>query len=270
MTRRSDVESTARPEIPSENIPMNRLEEKVALVTGAASGIGRATAIRLSAEGAKVFITDVNEAGLAETADAIRKADGYAALRSCDISDSAACEASVGAAVAEFGRLDVLCNVAGIGIYGHASDLSDEQWSRVLGVNLSGTFFMSRAALTPLLETKGNIVNVASTAGLVGIAYAAAYCASKGGVVQLTRSMAVEFAHRGLRVNCVCPGGVDTPLARGFEVPEGGRPELLSRMALVREVGQPEEIAAAIAYLASPEARYVNGAAFAIDGGQVA
>jgi meso-butanediol dehydrogenase/(S,S)-butanediol dehydrogenase/diacetyl reductase len=217
-----------------------------------------------------VFCSDVNGVGLSETIDAIRKTGGQASGRACDISSADACDESVAAAISEFGKLDVLCNVAGIGIYGHATGLTTEQWSAVIAVNLSGTFYMSRAALPHLLETRGNIVNVASTAGLVGIAYAAAYCASKGGVVQLTKSMAVEFAHRNVRVNCVCPGGVDTPLAREFKVPEGGRPDLLARMTLVPKVGKPAEIATAIAYLASEDARYVNGAAFAIDGGQVA
>jgi len=249
---------------------MSRFEDKVALVTGAASGIGRATAERLAAEKAAVFCSDVNGIGLSETIDAIRKAGGRVSGKTCDISSTDACDESVAAAVEEFGQLDVLCNVAGVGVYGHATELTTEQWSSAIGVNLSGTFFMSRAALPHLLETEGNIVNVASTAGLVGIAYAAAYCASKGGVIALTKSMAVEFAHRNVRINCVCPGGVDTPLSRAFKTPEGGRPELFARMMLVPKVGSPAEIATAIAYLASDEAGYVNGAAFPIDGGQVA
>jgi meso-butanediol dehydrogenase/(S,S)-butanediol dehydrogenase/diacetyl reductase len=249
---------------------MNRFEGRVALVTGAASGIGRAAAERLGDEGASVLCADVAEAGLAETVESIAKAGGRAVARSCDVARSRDCDAAVAATVSEFGRLDLLCNVAGIGVYGHATELSDEDWNRVLAINLSGPFFMSRAALPHLIETGGNIVNVASAAGLMGIAYAAAYCASKGGVVQLTKSMAVEFAHTGVRVNCVCPGGVDTPLARGFRPPEGANPRLLARMSLVPKVGSPAEIAAAIAYLASDEAAYVNGAAFAIDGGQVA
>jgi NAD(P)-dependent dehydrogenase (short-subunit alcohol dehydrogenase family) len=249
---------------------MTRFEGKAVLVTGAASGIGRATAERLAAEGAHVLCTDLNGDGLEQACDAIRKAGGRACARVLDVSDAEACRAAVAAAIAELGRLDALCNVAGIGIHGHAADLTAEQWNRVIGVNLSGTFFMSQAALPHLLETRGAIVNVASSAGLVGIAYSAAYCASKGGVVLLTRSMAVEFAHRGLRVNCVCPGGVDTPLTRAFRPPEGARRELLMRMALVPVLAAPGEIAGAVAYLASDEARYVNGAALAIDGGQTA
>ena len=250
---------------------MGRFDDKAALVTGAASGIGRASALRLAAEGARVWLADIDAGALAATAEAVRAAGGTAATGVLDVRDPAACRAAVDAAVASLGRLDALCNVAGIGVYDHATHISVDDWNRVIAVNLSGTFFMSQAALPHLLETKGNIVNLASSAGVTGVAYASAYCASKGGVVLLTRSLAVEFAHRGVRVNCVCPGGVDTPLTRAFRAPADSRLELLARMSsLSGRMAKAEEIAAAVAYLASDEARYVTGAVFSIDGGQTA
>jgi meso-butanediol dehydrogenase/(S,S)-butanediol dehydrogenase/diacetyl reductase len=213
---------------------------------------------------------DQNLAGAQDASEAIRAAGGSALAIACDVSDADACSGAVANAVQELGRLDGLCNIAGISMQGHATELTTEQWKRVIDVNLSGTFFMCRAVIPHLLETRGNIVNMASSAGLVGIAYSAGYCASKGGVVLLTRALAVEFALRGLRVNCVCPGGVDTALTRGVRFPADAEPRLLGRMMLAPQIAKPEDIAGAIAYLASDEARNVNGAALAIDGGQVA
>ena len=247
-----------------------RYAGKTVLVTGAASGIGRAAAERLAAEGARVLCADLNEAAVKEAADAIQKAGGDAIAGTCDVSDPEACRSIVADAVTAFGHLDVLCNVAGVGLHEHATRIAVEQWNRVIAVNLSGTFFTCQAAIPHLLETQGNIVNMASSAGLMGVAYTSAYAASKGGVVMLTKELAVEYGRRGLRVNCVCPGGVNTPLARGFAPPEDADQHLLRRMTLVPRLADPSEIAAAIAYLASDEARYVNGAAFSIDGGQVA
>jgi len=246
------------------------MRDKVALVTGAASGIGRATAQRLAAEGARVFCCDVAAEGCGETAAEICSSGGNATALACDVTRSEDCNAAVSRSVDAAGRLDVLANVAGIGLYRHATDYSDDEWRRVIDVNLTGTYFMCRAAIPHLLEAGGNIVNVASAAGLAGTPYGTAYSASKGGVVMLTKSLAIELGRRGIRSNCVCPGGVDTPLLRGYAVPGGVEPELMARMQFLPTLGQPEEIAALIAYLASDEARYVNGAAFSIDGGQVA
>ena len=248
---------------------MRRFEGKVALVTGAASGIGRATALRLATEGARVMCADISDAGLQETVAAIQESGGETRAQRCDVSDHAAAAATVAHSVETYGGLDVLCNIAGMGTFQHTAAVTPEQWNRVLAVNLSGTFFMSQAALPHLLERRGAIVNMASSAGVIGQAYCAAYCASKGGVVLLTKAMAVEFARRGLRVNCVCPGGIDTPLAAGFKPPEGADMELIRRLALVSQKATPAEVAAAVAYLASDEARYVNGAALSIDGGMV-
>ena len=248
-----------------------RLKGRRALITGGASGIGRASASRLAAEGAAVFLADVNEAGAKETASAIRAEGGTAHAGHCDVSDSASCANTVGEAVAALGGLDILCNIAGVLHYSVSSECADVEWERVIGVNLTGTFFMTRAALPHLLEKHCAIVNLASAAGLQAVPYAAAYCASKGGVVMLTKSLAIEHAKTGPRVNCICPGGVMTPLVANFELPKGADSRLFSHISPRMEtIGQPEEIAAMVAYLASPETRFVTGAAFTIDGGQVA
>lgn len=245
----------------------NGFEGSVALVTGAASGIGRATAEAFAKRGARVACADIREDELAETVRAIEKSGGEALAMGLDVADSAAATAAVERCAEQWGGLHVLANVAGVLKLDHAHRLSDDDWNRVLGINLGGTFFMSRAAIPHLLAQRGCIVNVASLAGLKGQAYGAAYCASKAGVVALTRVMAVEYATRGLRVNCVCPGGVDTPLISGFTPPDEFDPDLVNRLSLVSKITAPAEVAESILYLASPAARSINGVALPIDFG---
>lgn len=246
---------------------MRRFEGKVVMVTGAGSGIGRATARRFAAEGARVSASDINAKGLEETMGSLEGSGHHSQI--LDVSQSAACSAAVEATVAACGRLDVLCNVAGIAGAYRLDEISDALWERMLGINLSGPFFMARAAMPHLLQTRGNIVNIASTAALVGQVYNAPYCASKGGLNMLTKALAVEFAKQGVRVNAVCPGAVHTALTEGFRVPENPDLELFSRLSpLVQPMAEPEEIAAAVAYLASDEARFMTGESLTIDGAQ--
>lgn len=249
---------------------MNRFADKVALVTGAASGIGRATALRLACEGARVFATDINDAALAETVAAIEAGGGEAVAHRLDVADPAACRDAVAAAVARFGQLDVLCNVAGILQWGHVTDFSEADWNRIVAINLSSVFFLSQAAIPHLLATRGVIVNMASAAAVRGQAYTSSYCATKAAVVALTKSMAVEYAKRGLRVVALAPGGVKTPLATTETFQEDFDLTLIQKLMPLTEMAEPEEIAAAVAYLASAEARYVNGAILSIDGAQTA
>lgn len=246
---------------------MKRFEGKVALVTGAASGIGKATALRFGADGARVLCADRDASGAERTAAAIVEAGGAAKGRGCDVTSPADVTATVADVVETFGRLDFLANVAGIGFFRRATDTTDDDWNRMIGVNLTGPFLTSRAAIPHILKTKGAIVNTGSVAGLHSHPYSAAYCASKGGVVLLTKALAVEFARKELRINCVCPGGIETPLIGEFQLPEGVNPAVLARIMPYGRYGLPEEVAATIAFLCSDEAKYINGAALTVDGG---
>jgi meso-butanediol dehydrogenase/(S,S)-butanediol dehydrogenase/diacetyl reductase len=245
-----------------------RFENKVVLITGAASGIGRATAELFAEEGASVACSDIDEKGLAETVKNLEQSGTRTIAVRCNVADASDARESVERTVEELGGLDVLCNIAGTGSMNHTAEVTEEEWNKILGVNLSGTFFMSQAALPHLLEREGgSIVNIASLAGLIGQAYCAAYCASKAGVVSLTKVMAVEFVKRGLRVNCICPAAVVTPILAGFGAPEGADTALLGRLGIAPKVTMPEEVAEAVAFLASSAAASINGVALPIDFG---
>jgi NAD(P)-dependent dehydrogenase (short-subunit alcohol dehydrogenase family) len=246
---------------------MQRFTGKVALVTGAASGIGQATAIRLAEEGADVACFDVDAAGLAETAKRVTELGRRAQVFECDVSNEAAVEIAVKGAVEAFGKMDVLCNIAGILRADHTHELKLADWSRVLGVNLTGTFLMCRAAIPHLLATKGNIVNMSSTAALGSHPWMTAYAASKGGILSMTRSLSVEYVKQGLRVNAICPGGIRTPLHGQFRMPKDADVDLLKGAIPFVEYVGPEHIASAVAFIASDDGRYMNGAEIRLDGG---
>lgn len=233
---------------------MSRFAGKKVFLTGAASGIGKATAELFRKEGADLVAFD------------IAPADGVLRL---DVTDSEAARA----AVLEHGPFDVVLNIAGVAKLAHLADTTLDEWNRQIAINLTATFVICQAAMPGLVERKGNIVNMASVAGIRGQAYSAAYCASKAGVVMLTKSMALEFARRGVRVNCVAPGQVDTPLVTGIahDFPPNANNRLIERNMNILPPGQsaPEDIAEAVAYLASDAARTVTGATLTVDGGMI-
>lgn len=254
----------------ASNVAESSSKRRVAVVTGAASGIGWATAERLSADGDVVVCLDREVSGLD---DRVAGLVGEAIVQQCDVTDETSVDAAVAAVRERFGVVDLLANVAGVATAAQTADVAIDEWQRILDVNLTGTFLMTQRFLPLLSEGgTGSVVNVASVAGLRGWRYMAAYSASKGGVVALSRSLAVEFGGRGVRVNCVCPGGVDTPLAAGLPTVPDADPALLQRTQplITPAVAQPEEIAAAIAYLASPDARMMTGSVLVIDGGLLA
>jgi NAD(P)-dependent dehydrogenase (short-subunit alcohol dehydrogenase family) len=253
-----------------------QMEGRVALITGAGSGIGRAAAQRFAAEGCAVAVVDMVAAAAAETAGKIVAEGGRAISCPADITVDAEVRTAVDHAVEAFGSLDVLYNNAGVNSSGSVADATEEDWDRCFAVNAKGTFLCSRAAVEYLAASgSGAIVNQGSVAALVGVPRFAAYCAAKGAVVALTRSMAIDLAPRGIRVNAICPGTVFTPLmepmlrARGDGDMEVGLARTVVKYPIGR-LGTPEEIASAALFLASDQASFLTGSVLAADGGMTA
>lgn len=244
-------------------------EGKVALVTGASGGIGRASAIAFAQSGASVVVSDVNEAGGGETVAQIAAAGGNAVFQRCDVSNGAEVKALVARAVSEYGRLDFALNNAGINNLGD-DEYQDDVWARSMGINLTGVMMcMREEAEVMLKQGKGAIVNTASINGLVGNGAQPGYTASKHGVVGLTRHGALRWAQAGIRVNCVCPGVIETPMT----APLTANPEMkkiLDGMTPMGRMGKAEEIAAAVMWLCSDQASFVTGHPLVVDGGATA
>ena len=262
------------PEITSGRPTARRFEGKVCVVTGGASGIGRAVVLRLAAEGARVAVLDMDLAGARESLElAGGETTGLAA--EIDVRSSASVEAAADLVKGQLGNADVLVNNAGIEILGTIDEMAPDVWDEIMAVNLRGPYLTSRIFLPQLLARAAErgaaaVVHNASLMGLVSSAGLAAYCASKAGVVSLTRSMALDYAKQNLRVNCVCPGIIHTPMLERRFAMQPDREQAYrdtSRRPPVQYIGRPEDVAASIAYLASDEARFVTGSALTIDGG---
>ena len=248
---------------------MQRMTDKVALVTGAGSGIGGASARRLAAEGASVFCVDVNEEAAQVCAEEIVQNGGKANAHACDIASEEAVAECVNAVIATHGKLDTLVNMAGILRFDNAHEMTLPNWQKVLDVNLTGTFLLCKAVLPHLIETRGSIINAASTASLAGLPWGVAYSASKGGVLAMTRSIAVEYAKRGVRANCVCPGDIKTNMAANVTFPDDADFSLLTRISSLTGAKGPEVVAGVIAMLASDDGIHITGEYIRMDGGML-
>lgn len=247
-----------------------RLRDRVAIITGAGCGIGRATALLFTREGAKVVVADCDSEAGKQTVRLIRENKGEASFVKVDVSKASDAERMVRKAIDEYGRLDIVFNNAGIGgPLASIIDYSEADWDRVIAVNLKGVFLSSKYALPAMLKGgKGVIINNASIAGLVGVRHVAGYSASKGGVVQLTKTMALEYASGNIRVNCICPGLINTPILLGLG--EEAIRKLSTKGQPLGRLGEPEEIAQAALYLASDESSFITGTILAVDGGWTA
>ena len=247
-------------------------QDKVALVTGGSSGIGRATALAFAREGAKVAVADLNIVGGEETVSLIKSVGGEACFIEANMAEAASVEAMVKKAVETYGRLDCAHNNAGVeGALIRTAEYEEDQWDQVIRINLTGVWLCMKYEIPQMLQQgSGAIVNTASGAGLIGVKRMPAYVASKHGVVGLTKTAALEYAKSGIRVNAVCPGVIKTPMV---ERVTGGRPDILDKMIAAEPIGrsgQPEEIAEAVVWLCSDAASFVTGHAMAVDGGAVA
>ena len=249
------------------------LDGSSALVTGAGSGIGRATCLRLATEGARVLVTDLDEGAAAETARRVEAAGGVASSAGLDVREDL--DSVLPELVAErLGELDALVNNAGVGTAGSILETSDADWRLLFSVNVDGVLHCTRALLPGMLRRgRGRIVNVASVAGITGLTNRFAYCATKGAVVSMTRALALDFARTEIRVNCVCPGTIETPWVEGMAASAPDRERFFSEMRArqpVGRLGEADEVAAAIAFLCGPDAGFFTGSAVTVDGGLTA
>src|SRR5207244_958338 len=253
-----------------------RVKDKVSIITGAASGIGKATSLVFAREGAKVMCADVNAGGAEAVARQIADTGGEAESIKVDVSVEADVKNMISQTVARWGRLDILYNNAGIGYGMPVTQVPESEWDRLMGINLRGVFLGCKHAIPEMLKNGGGaIVNTASDAGLRGSAFLSAYCASKGGVVLLTKSLAAEWSGLGIRINCVCPGVIQTPILDPFiaqmQQTSGSTAEQLwqemGAMHPIGRVGQPDEVAKAVTFLACDEASFITGVALPVDGG---
>ena len=241
---------------------MKRFKNKVVLVTGAGSGIGRSTALRMDAEGAILIIIDINEDELIKTKSMLKNKESIAKV--LDISTLA----DVKKFFKGLNKLDALINVAGILRFDNSHEVQIDDWNKILDVNLTGTFFMCSYALPLLLKSKGAIVNVSSSAALGSHAWTAAYSASKGGISAFSKTLAVEYGMEGLNVNCVCPASIETPMSTNPDMPKDIDTRLLKKIMPIDGVNRsPDEIASTIAFLASEDAIHINGIDLRVDGG---
>jgi meso-butanediol dehydrogenase / (S,S)-butanediol dehydrogenase / diacetyl reductase len=240
---------------------------KVVIVTGAASGLGRATALAFTAAGATLVLADVQAEELEATCAQVRDAGGKVLCVPTDISDAAACQALAPRAVAEFGQLDAVCNVAGAFRFDHASGITPEVWDRIHGVNVRGPFFIIQGAMPHLIESAGAVVNVASASAFLGHAYLAHYASSKAALVNLTKSLAMEYINAPVRINAIAPGGINTAMTTGNGIPEGIDFALIGRYTPLRGSAEPEELTDLILMLAGPRGKPFHGACLNADRG---
>lgn len=240
---------------------------KAALVTGAAAGLGKATALRLARAGANVCLVDINADALEATANEIRALGVQAITQTIDLAMVENCRNAVNAAVQAFNRLDALCNVAAVFIPCHADQMSSADWDKTIAVNLSAPFHLIQVAIPHLFETNGAVVNVTSCAAHAGQAYTVAYCATKAGLTHMTKALAMEYMHKQIRFNAVAPGGMRTALAMGMLKLQNPDPSLLSRYTPLRGLVEVDDVAEMVAFLASDAARGYHGAVINIDNG---
>lgn len=251
-----------------------RLDGKTAVVTGAASGIGRAISLRLAEAGARIVLLDINRERGFEAESILKKSGAECRFRVCDITSDADCRRVTAEAVEDFGRLDILCNNAGVIRRADILSLEESEWDRVLDVGLKGIYLLSRQILPHMIKAgKGSIINTGSGWSLKGGPKAAAYCAAKGGVLNLTRAMAIDYGPQGIRVNCICPGDIDTPMLRSEARQLGENEADFMRDAAdrpLRRCGVPMDVADAVLFFASDMSRWITGAHLVVDGGGLA